>query len=144
MKNILLLNSMIAAFILTSCKSHLFSTESKTKIDQRLVGTWEGSEKDNQLEGLTKKWLMTRNEDGTFSVQYSTVYDGEIEQHTETGTWWVEGNRFHEKNSYSGLTDTYIYKVLDDNQIHFRTVKMGIEIDNPDYEFVDKRVTPKK
>jgi len=41
------------------------------KIDQNLVGLWKGSEKDQQIEGVEKLWIMERKQDGTFMLLFS-------------------------------------------------------------------------
>ena len=53
-----------------SCSTQMTTLENGKKIDNRLVGVWSGSEKDQQIDGVSKKWDMTRNADGTFILDF--------------------------------------------------------------------------
>jgi len=122
-----------------------FKTLSNGKqIDKRLTGTWEGSEKDTQMEGMTKKWTMIRNDDGTFQLDFEITTDGETDKTTETGTWWIENAKFHEYHDYSGMTDVYEYEILNKKSVKFKSQSLAMEMNTDSYEFIDHKVKNKK
>ena len=109
------------------------------KIDNRLVGVWSGSEKDQQIDGVEKKWDMTRNADGTFVLDFAFTQNGRTQETQETGNWWVKGNKFYEYHEESGKTDVYTYSVLSENQIKFKSQSISVGMNNDSYEFTDTR-----
>jgi len=140
-KNIIAL-VILTSLIIVSCgtKKFLFKIEDDKQIDTRLVGIWEGSEKDNQILGMTKEWKMTRNSDGTFLLDFKVTIEDEIEKTTEEGSWWVKNGLFYELHTISGKTDIYKYQVLNENQVKFKINSFGIDFENSEYEFIDTRV----
>jgi hypothetical protein len=53
---------------------------------------------------------------------------------TQEGKWWIDGNRFYEiAPNVMEKPDVYQFKILDEDEIHFRSVK-------DDYEFTDRRI----
>lgn len=108
--------------------------------DPRLVGVWIGSEKDNQIEGLSKEWEMTRNEDGTFILNFKMKMKGQKAKHSiEKGKWWVKDNKFYEYHDDSEMTDVYTFEILNKNQIKFIEFDLSIDFNKPNYEFIDTR-----
>lgn len=108
--------------------------------DERFVGVWVGSEKDNQVDGLTKKWEMTRNADGTFEIKFNVKAKGQKSYDSvEKGKWWVKDNKFYEYHEDSEMADVYTFEVLNKNQIKFTEEKMSFELNKPNYEFIDTR-----
>jgi hypothetical protein len=132
----------IVTLTLSSCSS-LVSLPNEKKIDKRLVGNWQGSEIDKQIIGMKKEWKMVRNNDGTFSLDFKTNNDGDISEFTENGNWWVEGNKFYEYHEVSGKTDTYLYSVLNKDQIQFEMLNTGVDFDDKNYTFIDTRINEK-
>lgn len=130
------------ALISTSCSAqqHLAPTGNGRKIDLRLVGDWEGSEEDSQIRGMTKHWKMLRSKDGQFVLDFSVTIEGETQQFIEEGIWWVKDGKFYERHENSGKTDTYEYEVLNENQVKFKAINMGIAHETQAYEFIDTRV----
>ena len=125
--------------ILSSCHNNLTTLPSGKKIDHRLVGVWVGSEKDKQTEGVQKTWEMTRNDDGTFVLDFIFIESGESTEYHETGNWWIENGRFHEFHDKSGEIDIYKYEVLDNSRIKFNSKQISVEMNTDDYEFIDTR-----
>lgn len=108
--------------------------------DERFVGVWTGSEKDNQEKGLSKEWTMTRNADGTFVLDFKTKRKGKkTETLIEEGKWWVKDNKFYEYHEDSEMTDVYEFQVLNQNQIKFKAFNMSFEQENESYEFIDTK-----
>ncbi|GGH42498.1 hypothetical protein GCM10007423_39190 [Dyadobacter endophyticus] len=126
-------------FALTSCSNGLTKISSGKKIDDRLVGVWAGSEQDQQIEGAQKIWKMTRNDDGTFLLNFKTIIKGESDEFTEKGNWWVKNGKFYEFHDNSGETDIYKYEVLDNNRIKFISKQINIEMNTESYQFIDTR-----
>lgn len=107
--------------------------------EKKFIGSWEGSEKDNQRVGLTKHWIQNRYKNGTFVLIFSTIEDCKVSNMTERGEWHIKDGLFYEKHN-DGKTDVYSYEILDDDHIKFKAKQMGIEQANNEYEFVDTRL----
>lgn len=130
----------LSCVLLLSCSpGKLISLPNGKKIDQHLVGTWYGSEKDKQIEGVEKKWEMIRNADGTFILNFQMISDDDVDKFTEKGNWWVKKNRFYEYHDYSKRTDSYTYEILNDKQVKFKSIKINVEMNTADYEFIDTK-----
>ena len=95
----------------------------------------------NIIEGMESKWKMTRNIEGTFSLEVKATLNGENIEGTENGNWWVENGLFHEYHDVSGGTDIYHYEVLNKKQIKFKVKRMSIALVNENYEFIDTKMT---
>ncbi len=123
-------------FTLTSCSTYLKKISTGKSIDTRLIGVWYGSEIDKQIEGVEKKWEMTRREDGTFTLNFTFTQNGKPKNTIETGHWWIQDGEFHEYHDFSGNTDVYKYKILNIDQIKFIAKNMSIEMAAESYEFM--------
>lgn len=110
----------------------------KNKIDDKLVGTWKGSESDKQMEGLTKYWILSRFADGTFSMMFTTEQNCKINTHVETGQWWVQNGQYHELHFVSGNTDVYTYSFPTAKTVKYKTVESTMVGES--YEFTDTKV----
>ncbi len=137
---------LLSTLILSNCgsKNHLRKLESGKVIDVRLAGVWEGSEVDQQIKDAKKEWVMTRNEDGTFELQFTMTRGDRVRSWKEDGLWWVENGLFNELHTGSGKTDLYKYKVLDRNRIQFTAHSLSVTFNSEAYTFIDTRVTSKK
>jgi hypothetical protein len=118
----------------------LDDSEIKTENNPNLFGIWEGSEKDNQVNGMEKKWTMDRKENGTYLIKFETKIKGEKNISTEYGTWWTEGNKFFEYHDDTGLTDEYSFEVLNEKQVKFIMKSTDIDFNKPKYIFIDTKV----
>lgn len=96
----------------------------------KFIGSWKGSEKDNQTDGVTKYWIQNRYKDGTFVLIFTTVENCQVEHLAEKGKWWIK----------DGKTDTYTYEILDENQIKFKAKDLSLGFENSNYEFIDTKV----
>jgi hypothetical protein len=136
------LAALVAAMITIACspQQHLAKTGDGKVIDLRLVGNWEGSEEDNQVKGMTKQWTMVRTEDGRFVLDFRATIGGETQQFIEEGNWWVKDGKFYEYHENSGKTDTYEYTLLNEDQVKFKAVTLGVAHENEAYEFIDTRM----
>lgn len=135
------MKNLILSVILLFSLSVTAQKKSARPIDPKLTGTWEGSEKDQQVLGMQKHWVMHRFADGTFVLLFMSVTeDGEVDKFTEKGEWWIEGGKFHELHYNSGQTDIYNYEVLDADHIKFRAHKLSIPQEVENYEFIDSRL----
>ncbi len=139
MKKIFLFGIFTILATLSSCTSYLKKLDDGNEIDTRLVGVWYGSEKDKQIEGVEKKWEMKRNNDGTFELFFSFTQNGETFHQKETGNWWIKDGKFFEAHEESGMTDVYTYKILNEDQIQFKSKSISTEMNTDSYEFVDNR-----
>ncbi|MFK8164905.1 MAG: hypothetical protein AB8H12_20835 [Lewinella sp.] len=126
-----------------SPRQHLATVATGQSIDQRLVGTWSGSEADDQVKGMQKSWTMARTADGSFTLDFRVTYDNRpSEQFIETGRWWIADGLFHEFHDISGQTDIYAYKILNKQQVRFsaQALSGGGDHDDDTYVFVDTKV----
>ncbi|KZE83797.1 hypothetical protein [Myroides marinus] len=142
-KHYLTLLTLTFSLFFFSC-STLKTVDGNKKIDTALVGIWGGEETDQQVEGVTKKWKMTRKDDGTFSLEFLVQMGDRKRESIETGNWWVEKDVFYEYHSVSGKTTTYKYKVLDKNSIDFKVLDAHFKFNADSYTFIDKRLTEEK
>lgn len=110
------------------------------KDDKKFIGSWVGSEKDNQIDGMAKHWVQTRYNDGTFILMFTTVEDCEVGHLVEKGKWHIKDGLFYEYHEVSGKTDVYSYEILDDNRIKLKVKQLGVEHYNEAYEFIDTRL----
>jgi hypothetical protein len=136
------LAALLTAMIATACSTqqHLVKTGDGKIIDLQLVGNWEGSEEDNQVKGMTKQWTMVRTEDGRFVLDFRATMEGETQQFIEAGNWWVKDGKFYEYHENSGKTDTYEYTLLNEDQVKFKAIALGVAHENEAYEFIDTRI----
>lgn len=143
MKRTLILSLISISIVLISCgvKRHFVKIENGKTIDKRLVGVWKGNESGNIVEGMSSEWEMTRKMDGTFSLDYKALLDGEIMEGNENGNWWIENGLFYEYHEVSGGTDIYNYEILNKRKIKFIAEKMSIEVVNENYQFIDTKTT---
>ena len=118
-----------------------YSQSAEKKLDPKLFGTWNGSEKDNQVKGMSKSWIMHRFENGEFVLLFTAVEDGEVTNFAEKGKWWIDENGvFNELHYVSGKTDTYTYLLLDENNVKFKSKFLSISHENKDYELIDTKL----
>ncbi len=118
-----------------------YSQSAEKKLDPKLFGTWNGSEKDNQVKGMSKSWIMHRFENGEFVLLFTAVEDGEVTNFAEKGKWWINENGvFNELHYVSGKIDTYTYILLDENNVKFKSKFISISHENKDYEFIDTKL----
>jgi len=114
------------------------------QIDTCLVGTWSGSEKDEQVKDVQVNWIQYRYPNGKLVTKFTTTYLGEQSVSTETGKWWTENGKFYEKSDDAKKPDIYSYEVVDKDHIIFRAIKLADEVENKNYQFVDTRVEDDK
>ena len=128
---------LIVSFILIS----ICSFSQTKKLDPKLFGSWTGSEKDNQVKGMSKSWIMHRFDNGDFVLLFTAVEDGEVSNFSEKGKWWIdEKGVFNELHFVSGKTDKYSYVMLDENNVKFKAVQLSIIQENSNYEFIDTKL----
>lgn len=120
--------------------SKIVIIEPKREVDVRLVGEWFGEEKNKQIKGMSKKWNMKRNPDGTYEINFEFTQDGETIKNTENGKWWTEGNKFFEFHESTGMTDEYEFKVLNVDQVKFKMINTDVDFEKKKYTFIDTRV----
>ncbi|MFV5686550.1 hypothetical protein ACM55I_14020 [Flavobacterium sp. GB2R13] len=112
--------------------------ESKT-YDPKLVGSWKGSEIEQQQKGLSKYWVSCRFENGTSTLLFVIIdKNGQVTQETENGKWWVENGKYYELHNVDNVTDIYEYEVID-SSVKFTAVEvMGDK--NSKYTFFDYKI----
>ena len=134
MKKVILFVGMVSILSLS------FTSFNSSKDDKKFIGSWSGSESDNQIVGVTKYWIQHRFKNGTYVLLYTTITDCEVENFVEKGKWFIKDGLFHETHTDSGVTDVYNYEIIDDNHIKFKAKKMGISQANNEYEFIDSKI----
>jgi hypothetical protein len=138
--NLFLVILTLISLVFTSCLTTKTITNGK-QIDKRLVGIWQGSEKDQQVLGIEKKWEMNRKKNGTFSIIFTTIQEGKTDKFIEKGNWWVEGNIFFEYHKNSGKKDTYKFTILNEEQVKFEIIYTDFDFAEPNYSFIDTKVS---
>jgi hypothetical protein len=119
----------------SSCTSTLTPTITTDKpatpleVAQRvewLTGKWYGDQPTQT--GGRRQWIMDRNTDGTFYVQFKVTEDT-VENFEEKGTWGVCGKYEATKtDGYGGnayLWDVYEITLLTEKDFHYRNVETG-------------------
>lgn len=124
---ILILLSIIA--IITS--SFILKTEN----DKKLVGIWKGFEKEKQLEGIEKHWIVQRFSNGKYVIMFTAKQGCEIETFTEKGKWWTKGDTFYEQQDGNETIESYNYSIKENLVIHFKSLTNTYEFD--DYRLED-------
>ena len=140
-KSLLVILTMIS-LVFTSCLATKNLTNGK-QIDKQLVGVWQGSEKDQQVLGIEKKWKMNRKKNGTFSLKFTIIQDGETVKFIEKGIWRVEGNTFFEYHKNSGKTDKYKFTILNEEQVKFEMLYTEVDFVGPNYSFINTKKSKK-
>jgi len=125
-----------------SCFGKVYSKN--LSIDSCLVGTWSGSEKDEQAKDVQVNWIQYRYSDGKLVTKFTQTYLGEESVTIEKGKWWTKDGKFYEKSEDSKKPDIYNYEVVDKNHIIFRAFKLATEFESKNYQFVDTRVEDDK
>ncbi len=128
---------ILTLFLLLSCATT--KTAEDEKLKAKLIGTWSGSEEDNQIRGVTKYWIQTRNKNGTYIIMFTYVEDCEVESHIEKGKWWVKDGLFYETSGEDQKPDIYEVEMLDDSNLKFKAKQLTTEFDNKVYEFFEIR-----
>lgn len=130
----------LLSLVISSCTSQMIRLADGNYVDKRLVGTWVGSESDQQISGVQKSWEMKRNSDGSFILNFTYSQDGEIHNSVETGKWWIENGRFNEFHNDSGKTDVYKYEILSQDKVKFTSETISVDMNKKKYEFIDTRI----
>lgn len=132
---------LIIAFLTVFSFANAQKKDAKeNKLDEKMFGSWKGSENDNQRKGLVKYQIQHRFEDGTFLLLFTAIENGEVESFVEKGQWWVENGEFHELHFNSGKTDVYTYSFIDKNHVKFKAKNVGVNFENSGYEFIDTKI----
>lgn len=135
MKNSFILTTLFASIL---CFSQKY--EGKKEFDKNVMGCWKGTEKDQQYEGITKYWVSCRLEDGRSLLLFVAIDKfGNVDQHTENGTWWTYDGKFYEYHKKANVLDLYTYKVLNPNKIEFRSYEIDGQKDET-YLFTDEKI----
>ncbi len=110
------------------------------KDNNKFVGSWIGSEKDNQRIGLTKHWVLNRYKDGSFILIFTTLENCEVKHVIEKGKWYIKNGLYYEYHYNDKKSDIYNFEIIDDNHIKFKAYQMGIKMINEEYEFIDTKL----
>ncbi len=143
MKSKFFLIFFLLLITILGCKSTETQLPEKPKVDQRFVGTWEGSSF-NEAEKYIKTWVQVRDNLGNYKISFKaySVNNELLGELEESGKWWVEGNVFYEFNSkLMKNPDTYKFKFISTDEIQFTTIAhdpSGDHVEN--YTFTDKRL----
>jgi hypothetical protein len=134
---------LLVFFILTFINNEKVYSRNP-QIDTCLVGTWSGSEKGEQWEGVQKNWVQYRYPDGKLITKFTTTQFGIVDVFTETGKWWTKNGKFYEKRVGARKPDVYTYEIADKNHIIFKSSNLPKKFKNKIYQFVDTRVEDDK
>lgn len=107
--------------------------------DAKLVGIWKGFEKDKQIEGVEKHWILQKFKNGTYVIMFTTKQDCEIETFTENGEWWTQDGIYYEKAKESKTTDSYKYSIENPQVVSYKSIELQGE-KNDTYTFTDYKL----
>jgi hypothetical protein len=107
--------------------------------DKQLVGVWKGFEKDKQIEGVEKHWILQRYENGKYVIMFTIKQDCEVETFQESGSWWTKDGKFYETNGENKDIDVYQYEVKDKIVVDFKSIELNGE-KRTDYHFSDYKI----
>ncbi|MES2573727.1 MAG: hypothetical protein V4572_02175 [Bacteroidota bacterium] len=128
---------ILTLFLLFSCATS--KTAEDEKLKTKLIGTWSGSEANNQKVGITKHWIQIRNKSGTYILLYTAIENCEVSTFVEKGKWWVKDGLFYEVYEGKGKADVYAVEVLDGDNLKFKAKEISVDMDNKEYEFFETR-----
>ncbi|MEJ8597570.1 hypothetical protein JSO62_02510 [Riemerella anatipestifer] len=113
----------------------------KKEFDTKMIGCYKGSEENQQIGGVSKYWVSCRLDGGKSILLFVMIDEnGKVKQTTENGSWWTQNGKYYELHNYDNITDVYNYKVLENGDVQFKSIKiMGREDDT--YEFIDYKVS---
>ncbi len=111
----------------------------KKQHDSRLVGVWKGFEKDKQIDGVEKHWILQKFKDGTYVIMFTTKENCEIETFTEKGEWWTSDGKYYEKSESSKHIDVYNYVVEHPEVVSYKSIELLGKIDDT-YVFTDYKL----
>jgi hypothetical protein len=124
---------MIIPLVRCATLHHTSDRNVPANIRRILVGTWEGKHLDHEGK-LLRTWIQNRSEDGSYTIDFFHHTEKGVFHSTQEGKWWIDGNRFYEiAPNAMEKPDVYQFKILDEDDIHFRSMK-------DDYEFTDRRI----
>jgi len=129
MKTVKILISLSILIIITS--AFILKPEN----DKKLVGIWKGFEKEKQLEGIEKHWIVQRFSNGKYVIMFTSKQGCEIETFTEKGKWWTKGDTFYEQQDGNETVESYNYSIKENLVIHFKSLTNSYEFD--DYRLED-------
>lgn len=114
-------------------------TTADKEFDKQLIGVWKGFEKDQQIDGMEKHWIMERSKDGTFLLMFTMAQDCQVQTSIEKGKWWTEKGKFYEWHEDGGKTDAYTYEVVDGPMVKFKSITL-LGKESESYEFTDYKL----
>lgn len=133
-------SSFLKIFALTVFSILIFSFSiDKKENDPKLVGVWKGFEKDKQIDGIEKHWIQQRFADGNYVIMFTAKENCQIETFTEKGKWWTEDGKFYELADGEKDIDIYNYKVKNEEEVEFKSLKLTGK-DNNTYVFSDYKL----
>ncbi len=128
---------ILTLFLLLSCATT--KTAEDEKLKSKLIGTWSGSEEDNQKHGMTKYWIVSYYKNGTFITSFTAIENCEVEHLINKGKWKIKDGMLYQTFDIDGKTDVYSMVLLDDNNIKYKAKEISIDMDNKEYEFTETR-----
>ena len=135
-----ILKLVLSLLLLNSCSTIYKPISLFSVVDTRLVGSWSGTEKDNENIGLEKYWVQNRTSDGRFILLLIMDRDGIVNQYATSGKWWVKNGLFYEKFDADNKTDIFRYEFLNDDIVKFSAESLSLEMENEKYQFIENKI----
>lgn len=127
---------------LYGCAANFTMPEGATT-DAKFVGKWEGKHF-NEESGYWRKWLQTRNANGTYNLtlKYYDKSEKYLETKEVTGYWWIQNGMFHEiAKSNMSKPEVYKFQFIRDDTIEFSSAEVDSSSgEETGYSFKDTRV----
>lgn len=135
-KYITLIISLLA-ILSQSCKtpSHLFTNPDGKQIDRRLIGHWHGNDHNSpKHDKFPKNWDLVRYPDGSYYITFTYMINEVSKSIEQKGYWWIEKDKFYERNQNDTIINSYEYSLMSENEIKFKSTNRK---DNKYYSFSD-------
>ncbi len=143
----------VFAFIVFFSTAYTSRLPSDQELFNILCGKWKGVDKDQQIVGLARNWIVKRYKDGTYTIQFHLTVDESFKKldayqiylkdslSEEYGYWFIENGIFYETNdSLKPKKHSYNLEIITRDKIKFTTTEPKWNFDNPDYSFYDIRI----
>jgi hypothetical protein len=102
------------------------------KFDEKLIGSWKGSEVDRKTLENKLYWFTNRFDNGTYIIMLTSVKDCNVKCWIEKGIWWTNNGKFYKLNARTDILTTYNYESTGVSEIFFSIKPSDAKVENED------------
>ena len=107
------IKAFVMLLLVISCTNDPELKDDDQNARDALIGVWRGAGdyQDEVDRGWREYWRMSRNQDGSYSVQYLLVHDEDkhFEHSMDSGKWGYENGKYFEVNQHKQKS---VFKVI--------------------------------